>query len=74
MYFDTIIVGAGITGLYLAYKLLKEGEKVMLVDRNNYLGGRIYTHHDKYNSKKFNYEAGAARFANIHKNLINVIL
>ena len=73
MNYDSIIVGAGISGLYTAYKLSKMGQKVLIVDKNNYIGGRIYTFKKKINGKKIQYEAGAGRFANIHKLLMKLI-
>lgn len=38
-----IIIGAGISGIYLAYKLKKEGFSVLILEANNRIGGRIFT-------------------------------
>ena len=36
---ETIIIGAGITGLTLAYKLLQEGHKVVIFEKEEEVGG-----------------------------------
>jgi oxygen-dependent protoporphyrinogen oxidase len=40
---DIIIVGAGLTGLTLAYYLKKEGKKIILVEKEKRAGGVINT-------------------------------
>lgn len=74
-YYDVIIIGGGISGLYTAYNLLKKHKtknnknnlKLLLVESNDYLGGRIYT------NEEHNYEAGAARFHDKQKRMIKLI-
>lgn len=34
----TIVIGTGISGLYCAYYLKKQGVDVMMVDANNWVG------------------------------------
>lgn len=72
---DIIIIGGGIAGLYTQYKLLKKysNKNILLIEKNNRLGGRIYTH--KVNVKKTSYsmEGGAGRFNDNHKLLIKLI-
>ena len=51
----TIIVGAGIAGLWLADKLSAAGEAVIVLEKEEKLGGRILT------SAKHGYEIGAGR-------------
>ena len=41
-HYDIIIVGAGITGLYLANKI--KDKSVLIIEKSHYLGGRIYTY------------------------------
>jgi hypothetical protein len=59
----TLIIGGGIAGLYLAEKLAKRGG-ILLLEKNNYLGGRIYTFRDK--ATGLQYEAGAGRIHRDH--------
>ena len=40
---DVIIIGAGLTGLSIAYFLKEEGLKITILEANNRLGGRILT-------------------------------
>ena len=72
-FYDTIIIGAGISGLYTAYKLLKKNKliNILLCEKNSYIGGKIYTY--KPLNHDVQYEAGAGRFSENHKLLINLI-
>ncbi len=51
---DIVIIGAGLTGLTLAFYLKKHGKKVLLLDRENRAGGVINT----INEDGFTYETG----------------
>jgi len=51
---DIVIVGAGLTGLTMAYYLRKAGMKIIVLDKNAYVGGVIQT----YSEQGFTYEAG----------------
>lgn len=64
--FDTVIIGGGIAGLYMGYKLSNNGQKVLIIEKNNYIGGKIYTYKGSVNDINFQYEAGAGRFSDIH--------
>jgi len=44
-----IILGGGISGLYLAYLLEKEGKEYILLEGSHRLGGRLYTHTELQN-------------------------
>ena len=59
-----IIVGGGITGLYLGYKLQKQfpGYPITIVEKTSRIGGRINT--TKRND--ITYEIGAARYSEKH--------
>ena len=41
--YDVIIVGGGITGLFLAYKLKETQFRILLIESSDNLGGRIQT-------------------------------
>ena len=70
-HYDIIIVGSGISGLYISTKI--NDKKVLLIEKSNYLGGRIYTIKNKVNNVNQVIETGAARFSNNDKYLINLI-
>lgn len=69
--YDAIILGGGISGLYCAHELLKNksSAKILLLEKNNYYGGRIYTVHHK----DLVFEAGAGRFNNTHTLLLSLL-
>jgi protoporphyrinogen oxidase len=61
--YDTIIIGGGIAGLYCAMNIKNH----LLLECNDYLGGRIFTH------KEPKYESGAGRYNENHILLVNII-
>jgi monoamine oxidase len=64
----TIIVGAGIAGLYIADKLVTAGVKnIMIIEKESHLGGRIIT------SKKHHVEIGAGRIHSSHTKVLALI-
>ena len=73
--YDVLIVGGGISGLYLNYKLLKSKKcrKTLLVEKYDVLGGRIQTKHVSFKGKNHIMEAGAGRFNSNHKLLLKLI-
>lgn len=44
-HYDAVILGAGIAGLTVAYKLHKKGKRVLLVESSDQVGGSWRTHH-----------------------------
>ena len=64
-----VIVGGGISGLYLGIELIKRRHNVTIIESKKRLGGRIYTKH----FMGYNYESGAGRFSNNHKLLLELI-
>lgn len=67
IYSDYIIVGAGLSGLYLANKLKNENVKV--IEANYSLGGRLKSIH----LKNLTYEAGGSRISQNHKRILMLI-
>jgi len=67
--YDIIIIGGGISGLFLAYKLSFVNLSILLVESSNRLGGRIYTKHNQ----GVTFESGAARFHSTHTKLLSLI-
>jgi protoporphyrinogen oxidase len=63
-----IIVGGGISGLYLGYKLADHYD-ITILEKTDRLGGRIMTK----NYGGFNFEAGAGRFSRCHKILYRLL-
>lgn len=70
-FYDIIILGGGVAGLYSAYQILKRSPKthILLIEKEKILGGRIHSYHDKY----MTVEAGAGRFHNKQLLLINLL-
>ena len=67
--YDIVIIGGGISGVFLAYKLLATDLKVILFEGDKNLGGRIET----YQKDGSSFEAGAARLHSSHGKLISLI-
>jgi len=62
----TIIVGAGIAGLWLADKLTDRGDEVIVLEQDKRVGGRIAT-------SKHGYEIGAGRIATDHRRTMDLV-
>ena len=67
--YDVVIVGGGISGLFLAYKLCETDLNILLIEKEKSFGGRIVT----IEKDGILYEAGAARFNETHTKLISLI-
>ena len=72
MIYDFVIVGSGISGLNIAYQILKKNKnkKVLILEKEDKIGGRVqsvYLHND------MKYESGAVRFYPGHKNLLKLL-
>lgn len=45
--YDYIIVGAGFSGSVLAERLASEGNKILLIDKRNHIGGNAYDYYNR---------------------------
>lgn len=59
-----VIIGGGMAGTAAAYKLLKKGHKVTIIEKNNRLGGRIHS----ATEGDFTFELGAGFLTDIYTN------
>jgi protoporphyrinogen/coproporphyrinogen III oxidase len=69
MDFTVAVIGAGLAGLAAAWRLSQAGIRVVLLERNAYVGGRTRT--DKVDG--FNIDPGAGFYATFYKNTLEVI-
>ena len=58
--FDHVIIGSGINGLVAAAMLSKKGDKVLVVEREDLIGGCMYT--DEITLPGFHHDVMAATF------------
>ncbi len=64
--FDYIIIGSGIAGLHTAYRLNQQGKKVLVLEKESYVGGRMSTR--EVSGHRVDY--GAKFIANGYKNML----
>jgi len=58
---DVIILGAGLSGLYAAYILAREGRKVLILEGSDRIGGRMHTiYHNGYHTEGGGEQIGAS--------------
>ncbi len=71
--FDVIIIGGGISGLYILDQLKEQhlNLNILLLERNYSTGGRIKTQY--FQNGSFQFETGPWRFNNNHHNLKSLI-
>ncbi|MFQ5790152.1 MAG: FAD-dependent oxidoreductase [Acidobacteriota bacterium] len=67
---DFVIVGAGVAGLTFAHAVLKEGQRAIVVERNDHVGGlaRSFRYGD------FIYDVGPKRFHTDDKEVLDFLL
>ena len=81
MTFDYCIIGGGISGLYLAYRILQREPrcKIILLEKQSRFGGRIFTGMMKSNKTAASdkdlvpVSAGAGRFSMHHRRFVKLI-
>lgn len=71
--YDYVIVGGGISGLYMYMNLLQKTSNICLLEKNDYFGGRIKQYNEKILGKNISFPEGAARFNNNHKKVIKLL-
>jgi hypothetical protein len=67
--YDYIIVGGGISGLFMAYMLSETGKSILLFETTNRFGGRIYTKQEK----NVQFELGSARISSNHDKVMSLL-
>ena len=67
--YDYIVVGGGISGLFMTYKLSETDKKILLVESTNRLGGRLFTKKEK----DIQFELGGARISSKHTKVISLL-
>mgnify|MGYP001577079769 FL=1 len=73
--YDIVIIGGGIAGIYTMYNLKKNHPKlkVLLLEKNERFGGRVYSHYEKIDGKDYVMDLGAGRIGFHHKNMVKLI-
>jgi len=74
--YEIIIIGGGISGINSYFELVKRGikkDKIILLEKNNYFGGRIKYIDMDLIGNKYIFPAGAARFTRDHKNTVKLL-
>ena len=74
MYYDVVIVGAGIAGLRTGIWLLEHGIRCVILEKYNYIGGRIVTYHKSIPGVgKVRWENGAGRISTRHTKVLGLL-
>jgi hypothetical protein len=69
-----VIIGAGIAGLYTGYQLLKKNKyKIIIIEKEKELGGRLYTNKVNINNEIYYLEGGAGVLRDDDNYLINIL-
>jgi len=63
--YDVIVIGAGLAGLTVSYKLAKDNYKVLLIEKEKFLGGRT----SSWNDQGFEVESGFHRHIGYYRQL-----
>ena len=74
MSYDVVIVGAGIAGLRTGIWLLKHDVRCVILEKYNYIGGRVVTYHKRIPGVgKVQWENGAGRISTSHKKVLELL-
>lgn len=72
--YDIVIVGGGISGIYLMHQLLdKKNIRVLLLESNERFGGRVHTHYENIDGKDYVIDLGAGRLGFHHTHIMELI-
>jgi protoporphyrinogen oxidase len=71
--YDIIIVGAGISGLSLAYYCARQGLETLVIEKNERVGGTFYSHRFSGEASGFWLELGAHTCYNSYGNLLSLM-
>ena len=73
--YDIVIIGGGIAGIYSMYNLKKKYPKlkVLLLEKEDRFGGRIYTYRKKIDNNDYTMDLGAGRIGFHHKLMVDLI-
>ena len=74
-YYDIVIIGGGIAGIYTMYNLKKKypNLKVLLLEKEDRYGGRIYTFHKHLDGFDYIMDLGAGRIGYHHELMVSLI-
>jgi len=68
--YDAIVVGAGISGLLMALALCKEKKNVLVIEKNDYLGGNCRT----YEIDGYHLDTGPHIITSIHSGPLKILM
>jgi protoporphyrinogen oxidase len=73
--YDIIIIGGGISGIYSMYNLKKKYPKlkVLLLEKDERFGGRVYSFNKKVDNIDYIMDLGAGRIGHHHKLMVSLI-
>ena len=72
-HYDLIIVGGGISGMSFAHFAVKSKLKILVIEKDEKLGGSFHSAHLEKENKSFWLELGAHTCYNSYRNLISII-
>lgn len=68
--YDAIVVGAGISGILAALALSKEGKKVLMIERSDFLGGNCRT----YNVNGYHVDTGPHAITGLFEGPLQILM
>ena len=73
--YDIVIVGGGISGIYSMYNLKKKYPKlkVLLLEKEERFGGRVYSFNEKIDNIDYVMDLGAGRIGHHHELMVSLI-